>query len=107
MDNGKLTDANGREVNFSNVILVMTSNVGAQTVSRASIGFNEQDHISKRNNFTPIMRASCLQISVFPTPVGPANKNDPIGLSIMKGNYKKPSPQNLETVYLKSSTLIH
>jgi ATP-dependent Clp protease ATP-binding subunit ClpA len=37
MDNGKLTDANGREVNFSNVILVMTSNVGAQTVSRASI----------------------------------------------------------------------
>jgi ATP-dependent Clp protease ATP-binding subunit ClpA len=44
MDNGKLTDANGREVNFSNVILVMTSNVGAQTVSRASIGFNEQDH---------------------------------------------------------------
>jgi hypothetical protein len=31
-------DANGREVNFSNVILVMTSNVGAQTVSRASIG---------------------------------------------------------------------
>jgi ATP-dependent Clp protease ATP-binding subunit ClpA len=44
MDNGKLTDANGRKVDFRNVILVMTSNVGAQKVDRASIGFNEQDH---------------------------------------------------------------
>ena len=38
MDNGKLTDANGREIDFRNVILVMTSNVGAQNVQRASIG---------------------------------------------------------------------
>ena len=45
MDNGKLTDANGREIDFSNVILVMTSNAGAQNVGRASIGFNEQDHL--------------------------------------------------------------
>lgn len=44
MDNAKLTDANGREVNFSNVILVMTSNAGAQSIQRASIGFSEQDH---------------------------------------------------------------
>ncbi len=44
MDHGKLTDANGREVDFSNVILVMTSNAGAQSVQRSSIGFNEQDH---------------------------------------------------------------
>ncbi len=44
MDNGKLTDANGREIDFRNVILVMTSNVGAQTIQRASIGFSEQDH---------------------------------------------------------------
>ena len=45
MDNGKLTDANGREIDFSNVILVMTSNAGAQNAGRASIGFNEQDHL--------------------------------------------------------------
>ncbi|MBE8189828.1 MAG: ATP-dependent Clp protease ATP-binding subunit ClpA [Candidatus Thioglobus sp.] len=44
MDNGKLTDANGRRVDFSNVILVMTSNAGAQDIGRASIGFSEQDN---------------------------------------------------------------
>ena len=44
MDHGILTDANGREVDFRNVILVMTSNAGAHSVQRASIGFNEQDH---------------------------------------------------------------
>jgi len=44
MDNGKLTDANGREVDFRNVILIMTSNVGARSVQRSSIGFSEQDH---------------------------------------------------------------
>ncbi len=44
MDNGKLSDSNGRKVDFRNVILIMTSNVGAQSVERSSIGFNEQDH---------------------------------------------------------------
>jgi len=44
MDNGKLTDANGREVDFRNVILIMTSNVGARNIQRSSIGFSEQDH---------------------------------------------------------------
>ncbi|MDD2892676.1 MAG: ATP-dependent Clp protease ATP-binding subunit ClpA [Halothiobacillaceae bacterium] len=44
MDRGKLTDANGREVDFSHVILVMTSNAGAQESSRASVGFTRQNH---------------------------------------------------------------
>ena len=44
MDHGKLTDANGREVDFSHVILVMTSNAGAQESTRASMGFTRQDH---------------------------------------------------------------
>lgn len=44
MDRGVLTDANGREVDFKNVILIMTSNIGAQHSGRASVGFNEQDH---------------------------------------------------------------
>ena len=44
MDHGKLTDANGREVDFRNVILVMTTNAGAREASRRSIGFTEQDH---------------------------------------------------------------
>ncbi len=44
MDHGTLTDNNGRKVDFRNVLLIMTSNVGAQEMSRASIGFTEQDH---------------------------------------------------------------
>jgi ATP-dependent Clp protease ATP-binding subunit ClpA len=44
MDHGTLTDNNGRKVDFRNVVLIMTSNVGAEQMSRASIGFAEQDH---------------------------------------------------------------
>ncbi|MGC9456051.1 MAG: ATP-dependent Clp protease ATP-binding subunit ClpA [Halothiobacillaceae bacterium] len=44
MDNGALTDTNGRTVDFRNVILVMTSNMGADTASRNTMGFVEQDH---------------------------------------------------------------
>ena len=44
MDHGKLTDANGREADFRNVILVMMTNAGAQQSARRSIGFAEQDH---------------------------------------------------------------
>ena len=44
MDHGALTDNNGRKADFRNVILIMTTNAGAQEMSRASIGFTEQDH---------------------------------------------------------------
>jgi ATP-dependent Clp protease ATP-binding subunit ClpA len=44
MDHGKLTDANGREADFRNVILIMTTNAGAKESARASIGFTRQDH---------------------------------------------------------------
>jgi ATP-dependent Clp protease ATP-binding subunit ClpA len=44
MDHGTLTDTNGREANFRNVILVMTTNAGAAQSARRSIGFAEQDH---------------------------------------------------------------
>jgi ATP-dependent Clp protease ATP-binding subunit ClpA len=46
MDHGTLTDNNGRKADFRNVILVMTTNAGAEEMSRASIGFTEQDHSS-------------------------------------------------------------
>ena len=46
MDHGTLTDNNGRKADFRNVILVMTTNAGAQEMSRASIGFTQQDHSS-------------------------------------------------------------
>ncbi len=44
MDYGTLTDNNGRKTDFRNVIIVMTTNAGATEISRASIGFTEQDH---------------------------------------------------------------
>ena len=44
MDHGTLTDSNGRKTDFRNVILVMTSNAGAQLMSRRSMGFTEQQN---------------------------------------------------------------
>ncbi|KLI97993.1 ATP-dependent Clp protease ATP-binding subunit ClpA [Luteimonas sp. FCS-9] len=61
MDRGVLTDTNGREANFRNVIVVMTTNAGATQASRRSIGFMRQDHSSDameviRKSFTPEFR---------------------------------------------------
>jgi ATP-dependent Clp protease ATP-binding subunit ClpA len=44
MDHGTLTDNNGRKADFRHVVLVMTTNAGAEQMSRRSIGFSEQDH---------------------------------------------------------------
>jgi ATP-dependent Clp protease ATP-binding subunit ClpA len=44
MDHGTLTDNNGRKADFRNAIIVMTTNAGAQEMSRASMGFVQQDH---------------------------------------------------------------
>ncbi|MEM7467320.1 MAG: ATP-dependent Clp protease ATP-binding subunit ClpA [Pseudomonadota bacterium] len=49
MDHGTLTDTNGRKTDFRNVIIVMTTNAGADRISRASIGFTMQDHSSDAN----------------------------------------------------------
>lgn len=61
MDHGTLTDNNGRRADFRNVILVMTTNAGAENVSRRSIGFTEQDHSTDsleaiNRTFTPEFR---------------------------------------------------
>ena len=44
MDHGTLTDSNGRKTDFRNVIMIMTTNAGAQLMSRRSMGFTEQQH---------------------------------------------------------------
>ncbi|MGD8802140.1 MAG: ATP-dependent Clp protease ATP-binding subunit ClpA, partial [Gammaproteobacteria bacterium] len=44
MDHGTLTDSNGRKTDFRNVILIMTTNAGAQLMSRRSMGFTEQQN---------------------------------------------------------------
>ena len=61
MDHGILTDNNGRKADFRNVILVMTTNAGAQEMSRSSMGFQHQDHTTDgmeilKKMFTPEFR---------------------------------------------------
>jgi len=61
MDHGTLTDNNGRKADFRNVILIMTTNAGAELMSRASIGFADQNHQTDgmeaiKKMFTPEFR---------------------------------------------------
>jgi len=45
MDHGTLTDNNGRKADFRNVVIVMTTNAGAERLGRSSMGFTQQDHV--------------------------------------------------------------
>ena len=61
MDHGKLTDHNGRTVDFRNVILIMTSNAGASDAARAPLGFGRdrregEDTAAIERTFTPEFR---------------------------------------------------
>ncbi len=61
MDHGTLTDNNGRKADFRNIVLVMTTNCGAEQMSRPSIGFTHQDHTGDsleaiKRAFTPEFR---------------------------------------------------
>lgn len=82
MDHGTLTDNNGRKADFRNVVLVMTTNAGAQEMNRPSIGFSEQDNSTDgmevikrmftpefRNRLDAIVQFSALSIEVVKTVV--------------------------------------
>ena len=61
MDHGKLTDHNGRQVDFRNVVLIMTSNAGAAEQAKAAIGFGRdrregEDTAAIERTFTPEFR---------------------------------------------------
>jgi len=61
MDHGKLTDHNGRTVDFRNVVLIMTSNAGASEMAKAAIGFGRdrregEDTAAVEKTFTPEFR---------------------------------------------------
>ncbi len=61
MDHGSLTDANGRKVDFRNVILIMTTNAGAAEMTRAPMGFGREkregeDTEAINRMFTPEFR---------------------------------------------------
>ena len=82
MDHGTLTDNNGRKADFRNVVLIMTTNAGAQEMGRPPIGFAEQDNSTDgmeviRRMFTPefrnrldaIVQFSALKLEVVKTVV--------------------------------------
>ncbi len=61
MDYGKLTDNNGKTIDFRNVILIMTSNAGAAEIARPAVGFERENRIGEDSEaiermFTPEFR---------------------------------------------------
>ncbi len=61
MDHGTLTDNNGKQGDFRHVVLIMTSNVGAQDMARGLVGFGNRDSqntdsLALRNTFSPEFR---------------------------------------------------
>jgi ATP-dependent Clp protease ATP-binding subunit ClpA len=82
MDHGSLTDNNGRKADFRNVVLIMTTNAGAQDMARPSIGFTEQDNTTDgmeaikrlftpefRNRLDAIVQFGSLSVDVIKTVV--------------------------------------
>ena len=77
MDHGKLTDHNGKAIDFRNVILIMTTNAGASDAARAAIGFGstkrEGDDMEAINRiFTPEFRNrldAIIPFGALPVPV--------------------------------------
>jgi ATP-dependent Clp protease ATP-binding subunit ClpA len=61
MDHGTLTDNNGKKADFRHIVLIMTSNVGAQDMARGLVGFGQRDvrgkeDIALKNLFSPEFR---------------------------------------------------
>ena len=97
MDHGTLTDNNGRKADFRNIILVMTTNAGAEEGSRASIGFTQQEHSSDsmrvvEKTFSPEFRNRLDSIIQF----------KPLDISIV-GNVVDKSIFELETLLLEKN----
>jgi ATP-dependent Clp protease ATP-binding subunit ClpA len=70
MDHGRLTDSNGKQVNFRNVILIMTTNAGAADMAKQSYGFTKTKRASEDNEaisrmFTPEFRNRLDQVVSF------------------------------------------
>ncbi len=70
MDHGRLTDSNGKQVNFRNVILIMTTNAGAADMAKQSYGFTKTKRASEDNEaisrmFTPEFRNRLDSVVAF------------------------------------------
>ena len=87
MDNGTLTDANGKKVDFRNVILIMTTNAGASDAAKQAIGFGaarrttrtkrRSSGCSRRNSATASTRRSVRRPAAGDHPQGRAEVHHP------------------------------
>ncbi len=75
MDHGRLTDNEGKQADFRHVVLIMTSNVGASELARATVGFGERDVRGKddaafKSTFSPEFRNRLdARVAFAPLPV--------------------------------------
>jgi len=77
MDHGSLTDHNGKKVNFRNVVLIMTSNAGAEELAKSAIGFGRdsragEDEAAIERTFSPEFRNrldAVISFGALPRPV--------------------------------------
>ncbi|SKA33521.1 ATP-dependent Clp protease ATP-binding subunit ClpA [Consotaella salsifontis] len=77
MDHGKLTDHNGKRIDFRNVVLIMTTNAGAAEMAKATIGFGPSQRVGADEEainrmFTPEFRNrldAIIPFAPLPTPV--------------------------------------
>ena len=79
MDHGTLTDNNGKQGDFRHVVLIMTSNVGAQDLARGMVGFGNRDaqgsdSLAMRNTFSPEFR-NRLDARIAFDPLSPSVMN--------------------------------
>ncbi len=75
MDHGTLTDNNGKKADFRHVVLIMTSNVGAQDLAKSRVGFGQRDmrgdaDIAYKNTFSPEFR-NRLDAKIMFSPLSP------------------------------------
>ena len=72
MDNGTLTDNNGRKADFRNVIIIMTTNAGAESLQKAAIGFtNKKDPVTRWQTSSACLRRNFV---IVWTPLSASNR---------------------------------
>ena len=86
MEDGRLSDAKGRKVDFRNAIIIMTSNIGAETIKRGtSVGFLRQDADGRAEDEEQVYREMCRKVmGEFERAFRPEFRNRLDGVMIFK-----------------------
>ncbi|MDO8522155.1 MAG: AAA family ATPase [bacterium] len=66
LDNGRLTDAKGRIVNFKNTVIIMTSNIGSEHIDKmSSLGFGSESHGSESDRYEKVKEKVMSSLKEF------------------------------------------